>query len=107
MPELRGRYVLQRAGGFCFHSQTIQSTFLGSPPKSFSRVMHWPRWCCVCIATCTRASATEITHGGSGNQGTRTVADRDSGRRAAAKSRRPVWLTSARAFKSANDGGGP
>ena len=34
----------------------IQSTFLGSPPRSLSRVMHWPRWCCECIATCTRAS---------------------------------------------------
>ena len=30
----------QRPSGFCFHSQMIQSTFFGSPPKSLRRVMH-------------------------------------------------------------------
>src|SRR5262249_43426954 len=44
---------------------------------------------------------------GSGNQGTRTVVDKDSGPRVAAKSRRPAWLASARAFSSSNGGGGP
>ena len=68
-----------RASGFCFQSQMIQSTFLGSPPSSLSLVMHWPRWCCECIATCTRASATVITQGGSGNQGTVMVCDSFSG----------------------------
>src|ERR1700752_2941644 len=29
---------LPRAAGFCFHSQMIQSTFFGSPPKSSSRL---------------------------------------------------------------------
>ena len=77
---------LHRAAGFCFHSQMIQSTFLGSPPKSLSRVMHWPRWCCECIATCTMASLTVMIQGGSGNQGIRTVRDSASGVRLAAKS---------------------
>src|SRR5262249_43971629 len=34
---------VHRPCAFCFHSQMIQSTFFGSPPKSLSRVMHWPR----------------------------------------------------------------
>src|SRR5436305_13937186 len=95
-----------RAAGFSFHSQMIQSTFFGSPPKSFSRVMHWPRWCCVCIATCTSASATVITQGGSGNQGIRTLRAKVSGSSELVKSRRPAWQVGARDFKSSNDEGG-
>ena len=74
-PSRKPSAQLHRAAGFCFHSQMIQSTFLGSPPKSLSRVMHWPRWCCECIATCTMASLTVMIQGGSGNQGIRTVRD--------------------------------
>jgi hypothetical protein len=42
---VRAQYfqVPHAAGGFSCQSQMIQSTFFGSPPKSLSRVMHWPR----------------------------------------------------------------
>src|SRR5438445_13744263 len=95
------------AVGFPFHNQMIQSTFFGSPPKSLSRVMHWPRWCCVCIATWTSASAIVIRQGGSGNHGICTLRDKVSPSSVAAKSRKPAWTDSARAFKSAKVGGGP
>ena len=69
--------------------------------------MHWPRWCCECIATCTMASLTVMIQGGSGNQGIRTVRDDVSGFRLATKSLRPAWQIRARAFRSSNVDGGP
>ena len=89
-------FQLHRACGFCFHSQMIQSTFFGSPPKSLSRVMHWPRWCCECMPSCTMASRDRDDTG-------RVRKPRNAHRRAssrrrpAAKSCKPVWRVLARA----------